>query len=56
MFNIINIKDFKYLLPKQFLFFIQAKQQLQSDLLESQTRIHELERMIDSGQVKYHAF
>ncbi|PFX30328.1 Janus kinase and microtubule-interacting protein 3 [Stylophora pistillata] len=27
-----------------------AKQQLQSDLLESQTRIHELERMIDSGQ------
>ena len=31
---------------------MQEKQQLQSDLLESQTRIHELERMIDySGQV-----
>ena len=30
----------------------QEKQQLQSDLLESQARIHELERMMnDSGQV-----
>lgn len=39
-------------LMKDSLCLPQEKQQLQSDLLESQARIHELERMMnDSGQV-----